>query len=137
MYSVVSNKVTEQLGGVGTLVNGEAKITLDADFAQIMSSRNPVSITVTPMGECNGVYVQRTTDGFIVKELGHGTSNVDFSYFVIASRLGYETTQAANDVTPLLNSIKGKTGAVKSECSDNTFKSSTTKRTIPNSNGNN
>ncbi|MCX7861560.1 MAG: hypothetical protein N2449_01025, partial [Bacteroidales bacterium] len=41
-------------------------------------------------GNCNGVYVtNKTKEGFEVVELNNGTSNVDFSWFVIANRADY------------------------------------------------
>nr|QNO57913.1 hypothetical protein GHLLLOKB_00001 [Methanosarcinales archaeon ANME-1 ERB7] len=41
-------------------------------------------------GECNGVYVEKWTDGFDVIELDKGTNNVPFDYRVVAKRKGYE-----------------------------------------------
>ena len=38
-------------------------------------------------GDCNGVYVtDKTATGFIVRELQNGTSNVSFSWHIVANR---------------------------------------------------
>ena len=38
-------------------------------------------------GDCNGVYVtDKTAIGFTVKELQNGTSNVSFSWHIVANR---------------------------------------------------
>ena len=38
-------------------------------------------------GDCNGVYVtQKSAEGFMVKELQNGNSNVSFSWHIVANR---------------------------------------------------
>lgn len=75
--------------GQGRLVNGEAKIILDPIFTHnvIVNDKHPLRVYVQLEGDCNGVYVtNKTINGFEVKELAKGKSNVSFSYQIVANR---------------------------------------------------
>ncbi len=75
--------------GVGQLVNGKAKISLDPNFSKniVVNAKHPLRVVVQLEGDCNGVYVtNKTQNGFEVVELKGGTSNVPFTYQVIANR---------------------------------------------------
>ncbi|HTA82137.1 MAG TPA: hypothetical protein VK783_04355 [Bacteroidia bacterium] len=74
--------------GEGELVNGEAQIKLDPIYAKnvAVNEKHPLRVYIQLEGDCNGVFVtDKTGDGFTVKELHSGTSNVKFSYHVIAN----------------------------------------------------
>jgi hypothetical protein len=46
---------------------------------------------LTPRGDCKGLYVASTAaGGFEVRELGGGTSDVEFDYRIVALRRNYE-----------------------------------------------
>ena len=46
------------------------------------------NVTASPMGECNGVYITKvSTEGFTIKELGNGTSNVPISWISVGKRV--------------------------------------------------
>jgi hypothetical protein len=46
-------------------------------------------VQLTPLGDCNGLYVsERTPDYFVVKELKNGESNVKFMWQISAYRKG-------------------------------------------------
>jgi hypothetical protein len=98
LYSNVSTDVTVQTSGLGTLQNGYCKISYDENFAKTTSAKYQIIISVTPMGDCKGVYVQYTDNGFEVKELNGGNSNVQFSYIAIGKRSGYENPQLPAEV---------------------------------------
>ena len=52
-----------------------------------VDEKHPLKVFVQLEGDCNGVYVtEKSTEGFIVKELQNGNSNVAFSWQLIASR---------------------------------------------------
>jgi hypothetical protein len=75
--------------GEGQLVNGEAEITIDPVFSKniAVNDKHPLRVYIQLEGDCNGVYVtNKTGTGFTVKELHSGSSNVKFSYHVIANR---------------------------------------------------
>lgn len=87
--------------GTANLVNGEAYIKFSEDFHLIL---NPETMTVqlTPLSaDSEGLAViERTADGFKVKELRKGQGNYKFDWEVKAVRKGYE------DFKPVR--IKGK-----------------------------
>lgn len=82
--SYATTALTNELTSKGKiqLNNGEAFVSLDNNFKDLCEEGSLV-ITSTPMGNCNGVYIKNVTrDGFTVKELNNGTSNVQVSYIV-------------------------------------------------------
>src|SRR5690606_1516347 len=48
---------------------------------------HPLKVFIQLEGDCNGVYVtNKSADGFTVKELQRGNSNVSFSWHIVANR---------------------------------------------------
>ncbi len=89
MYCTESPEVLFDDYGKGQLVNGEAIIHLDETFAHniIVNDKHDLRVFIQLEGDCNGVYVaDKTNEGFKVKELNKGLSNVKFSYHVIGNR---------------------------------------------------
>jgi hypothetical protein len=83
--------------GSGQLVNGEATIALPEHFALVTNEKG-LTATVTPLGECNGLWVVRKSPSeIVVKELQHGTSDAKFDFLVQGKRLGYENYQVVRD----------------------------------------
>lgn len=90
MYCPEAPEVLFQDYGTAQLVNGEVYIQLDPVFAKniYVDEDHPLKVYVTLEGECKGVYVtEKSQYGFKVKELNGGTSNVAFSYMVVATRI--------------------------------------------------
>ena len=58
---------------------------LDADFAKVVKL-NEYRVFLTPEGDCQGLYVRKRGTSFEVRELQGGTSNVAFSYRIVARR---------------------------------------------------
>jgi hypothetical protein len=84
-----SPEVLFQDFGRGKLVKGVAHITLDPIFSKNIKvdTTHPLNAIIQLRGNCNGVYVtNETSTGFDVVELNGGVSNVEFTYFVSASR---------------------------------------------------
>jgi hypothetical protein len=53
----------------------------------VVDDTHPLRVFVQVEGECNGVYVtEKSSDGFTVRELAHGTSDAPFSWSVVATR---------------------------------------------------
>lgn len=99
MYSVQSPENWLEDFGSGELSAGRAEIALDPTFAGTVSGTGDYHIFLTPNGDCKGLYVEaKTAAGFVVRELGGGSSNVTFDFRVVAKRRGYETVRLA-DVT--------------------------------------
>jgi hypothetical protein len=100
MYTSVSTDVTVQTSGVATLSAGKVDISFDPAFAAAVSSKSPVIVTVTPIGNSNGVYLASVSpSGFSVAENNHGKSNVTVNYIAIGKRAGYEHPDLPAEVT--------------------------------------
>jgi hypothetical protein len=91
-YMTTSMSVDIYCKGKAKLNDGNTNIYFDKSFADLISDKVPVIITVSPMGECNGLYVviNAALSGFEVKELNHGTSDVEFNWIAIGTKKGYE-----------------------------------------------
>ena len=77
--------------GTAQLVNGEATIELPEHFALVTSAEG-LTVQVTLLEDCNGLYVAEKSPGrIVVKELRGGTSNARFDYLVQGVRKGYES----------------------------------------------
>ena len=75
--------------GTGNLTNGKCHIKIDPIFSNNIFTDNahPLKVFIQVEGECNGVYVNnKTKNGFDVIELKEGSSNITFSWSVIANR---------------------------------------------------
>ena len=75
--------------GHGKLVNGSVYIEIDPIFAKniLVDEKHPLLVYIQPEGDCNGVFVtNKTKNGFEVKELAGGNSNISFSYSIVAAR---------------------------------------------------
>ena len=75
--------------GIGSLVNGYAKIDLDSILTKNIrvDETHPMKVFIQLEGDCKGAYVyNKTATSFEVKELQNGNSNVSFSYQIVAFR---------------------------------------------------
>lgn len=75
--------------GTAKLINGVAEVRLDPLLSSIIhvSENNPLKVFIQLEGECNGVFVtDKSVNGFKVKELANGRSNVSFSWHIVANR---------------------------------------------------
>jgi hypothetical protein len=85
-YSVTSNKITVYNNGTVQLVNGMAQVRFDENYKQLLAEAP--NATATPMGECQGVFITEVTkEGFIIKELNSGISNVPISWISVGKRI--------------------------------------------------
>ncbi|HYE55945.1 MAG TPA: hypothetical protein VD996_13935 [Chitinophagaceae bacterium] len=111
-FTPVTTKVDVTSRGKSTLQGGSKYIAFDAAFKEMISSNTEeMTITVTPNGNSNGVYVSAYDhNGFWVKENNNGQSNVAFTWIAISTRKGYEqpdiaTELLARDFDQTLNSV--------------------------------
>ncbi|MFT3795015.1 beta strand repeat-containing protein [Flavobacterium sp.] len=85
-YTVTSTESVIYKKGKITLQNGSARIDFDVNYRNLLGDV-PV-VTVSPMGQCNGLYIESVDkNGFTVKELGNGTSNVSVSWIAVGDRI--------------------------------------------------
>lgn len=89
MFAPEAPEILFQDYGVGKLTNGSAYISIDPNFSKNIrvDANHPLKVFVQLEGDCNGVYVtNKTANGFTVKELQNGQSNVSFSWSIVATR---------------------------------------------------
>lgn len=75
--------------GMGKLQNGVAFIALDKIVSKSLKidEKHPLKVFIQLEGECNGVFVtEKTKEGFKVKELNNGNSNISFSWHIVGNR---------------------------------------------------
>lgn len=102
MYTQVSTEMTVQTYGIGQLQGGKSSINFDAAFSGIVSENEPIIVTITPIGQSNGVFLEKVDGrGFNVVENNDGKSNVQFSWIAIGKRAGYENMSLPEDVIAL------------------------------------
>ncbi|MCG2610620.1 hypothetical protein LZZ90_03770 [Flavobacterium sp. SM15] len=98
-YATTSTTMEVSAKGVGKLVNGKAQITFDKNYSDLIAKNKPTVVTVTPMGETNGVYVTSVnTDGFTIKENNKGTSTADFYWIAISEKKDAEAMAVPQEV---------------------------------------
>lgn len=97
VYSNSSLESTVYNKGISNLVNGTAYIPFGSDYVALLGDI-PV-ITVTPNGECNGVYIASVDkNGFTVKELMGGTSNAPISWISVGTRIDNDQMELATEI---------------------------------------
>jgi len=85
LYSISSLDAKLYDDGRSQLVNGVAFVRFDELFSTLVEGIP--TVTVSPAGNCNGIFIEEITkDGFSIKEMNNGTSNVAFTYIVLAKR---------------------------------------------------
>jgi hypothetical protein len=91
LYCTESPEVWFEDVGNGQLVNGKATINLDPLYLEtvLIDQNHPMQVFIQVQGECNEVYVVPGTTSFDVIEKNNGTSNVTFSYRIMAKRLHF------------------------------------------------
>jgi hypothetical protein len=91
LYCMESPGVWFEDFGTAQLANGQATVTIEPLFLQTINTGIPYHVFVTPLGDCNGLYVtHKTSTSFEVRELGGGSANIGFDYRIVAKRLGFE-----------------------------------------------
>jgi hypothetical protein len=90
--------------GSAQLSGGAAVVALDPDFIETVNTEREYMVIPVPNGECKGLYVtKKTATSFEVRELGGGTSSIQFDYRIVALRRNYEDVRFAdhtNDPDP-------------------------------------
>ncbi len=106
-YSMESTEVVFEDFGSGKLADGAATVTIDSLFAATVDL-SEYHVFVTPLGDCNGLYVSnKTATSFEVHELGGGKASVEFDYRIVANRSGYEGVRM-EILAPVTDQSEGK-----------------------------
>ncbi|MCX7769189.1 MAG: hypothetical protein N2110_09255 [Flavobacteriales bacterium] len=100
LYCLESPEVWFEDFGQGRLVQGQAYVSLDPLFLEtvFIDEAHPMIVTVTPLGDCKGLFVEPGTSGFWVRELQGGTSNIAFSWRVSCKRRHYQDHRFGADL---------------------------------------
>lgn len=98
-YVPTSDNPTIYLSGIGTLSKGKANVTFEDKYKQLIDENQPVIVTVTPIGDCNGIHLTETkSTGFVVSENAKGVSNIQFTWIAIAVRKGFNDKDIPTEV---------------------------------------
>jgi len=90
-YASTSMSIDVQSRGVSNLISGTAYISFDKMFNQLIDTKKPIIVTITPIGESNGVHIVNVDkNGFTIKENLNGSSNVKFNWVAIAEKINKE-----------------------------------------------
>ncbi|WP_367328072.1 hypothetical protein [Lentimicrobium sp.] len=99
LYTSVSTGATVQTSGTAMLSSGKATVDFDPVFADAVSENEPVVVTVTPVGNSNGVYIESVSGrGFTIAENNSGKHSVMVNYIAIGRRAGYENPVISSEV---------------------------------------
>lgn len=89
LYSEEATEVWFADYGFGRLTEGMATITIDPVFAQTVNLFEPYHVFLQVYGDADIYVTNRTVSGFDVR-LREGDPSVEFSYRMVAKRLGFE-----------------------------------------------
>jgi hypothetical protein len=98
-YVPTSMTVDVYMKGTGQLTNGKAEIKFDSKYLDIISDKEPIIVTVTPVGKSNGIYLENMkSSGFTVSENNDGKSSVTFTWIAVATRKGFENPDNPKEI---------------------------------------
>lgn len=93
-YVPTSTTVDVSAKGMSSLQSGQRRVSFDKNFSSVISKEDPVIVTVTPIGESNGIHLASVdATGFTIKENAGGASNVQFTWIAIGTKKGYEAVK--------------------------------------------
>ena len=105
LYSMESPESWFEDFGEGRLRRGRTTVRIPPDFASVIRT-DRYYVFVTPHGDCGGLaVVSRTRTGFEVRELNNGTTNVAFSYRIVAKRRDIKGARLERVKVPDLPSV--------------------------------
>jgi hypothetical protein len=99
LYCMESPEVWFEDFGTAQLVNGKVEVQLDPLFLEtvLIDEQHPMMVFLQEQGNCNGLYVEPGTTSFTVYEKQGGTSNVKFTYRLVAKRWSFPDHRFGND----------------------------------------
>ena len=114
-YASVAQTADITARGKGKLVDGRAVVTMDANFSKMVT--NDVTVTVTPIGDCNGIHLVSIKDGgFEIAENQRGKSDVEFTWIAIGQLKNYTNNTISKEI--LDNSFDTKMRSVTHDDND-------------------
>ncbi len=86
-YAVTSTSVKVYDDGSNQLSNGTVRVNFTPEYAALIAGSGKPTVTVSAMGQCNGLYIVSIDEaGFTVAEMNGGSSNVEFSWIAVGKR---------------------------------------------------
>jgi hypothetical protein len=99
VFSNTSSELKVYSDGTTQLTNGKAFISFDENFVNTIDKDKMPTITVSPMGECNGVFISSIEkNGFWIKELNNGSSNASVSWIAIGKRVDQKNVDVPEQI---------------------------------------
>lgn len=97
-YVPASMTVDVYAKGTATIVNGEANISFNTAFRDVISDTDPVIVTVTPIGRSANLYIDNSSKGGfkIIDDSSEEeikSQPLTFTWIAIGTRKGYENPQ--------------------------------------------
>ena len=96
-YVPASMTVDVYAKGLATIVNGEANISFNKEFRDVISDTDPVIVTVTPIGRSANLYIDNSSKvGFRIIDASPTelkSQALSFTWIAIGTRKGYENPQ--------------------------------------------
>ncbi len=87
------------LKGTGVLNGKTAEITFDKEISQVIDSKAPIIITVTPIGSPANLYVESySSKGFVVKTSSDLNKDIKFNWIAILQKQNVEIPQEVYDI---------------------------------------
>lgn len=89
LFAPETPEIVFQDFGVGKLIDGQARINIDEILSKniFVDEKHPLKVFIQLEGDSKGVYVtDKSSKGFLVKELQNGKGNFDFSWQIVATR---------------------------------------------------
>jgi hypothetical protein len=88
-YSSESTRASIEDVGTARLTGGEGAVRFDSRFASTIDTRRGYQVFLTPDGDTRGLYIAAKYEGgFLVREVEHGRSSLDFDYRIVAHPYG-------------------------------------------------
>jgi Collagen triple helix repeat (20 copies) len=98
VYSITSTTSKMYSNGSAQLTSGECFVSFDNAFAMLLGEQP--TVTASPNGECNGIFISEVTkDGFKIKELNNGHSNATISWIAVGNRIDARFDEATKLVS--------------------------------------
>jgi hypothetical protein len=91
LFNTASEQALAIAHGTETIESGLKRVLFSESFRQLLRDSVHPTVTVTPLGCCNGLYISNIdNEGFNVVEANGGRSVLSFMWIAVAERSGFE-----------------------------------------------
>jgi hypothetical protein len=95
-FNAESTRASIEDVGTTRLTGGEGAVRFDSRFASTIEISRGYQVFLTPDGDSRGLYVAAKYEGgFVVREVEHGRSSLDFDYRIVAHPYGASDARLA------------------------------------------